>query len=599
MRLTKNFARILSLCLIVAVTLGIGLTVIAQELPPAGEGGPVIRGNTRGSANLGPMVPIRCSGVDCADANAILWPSLIGLDPETLQYAPGPQVGNTLASGWEISEDGLTVTVNLRDDMTWNDGTPITANDVYFTWLAMQQGTGVGLSGSYQEAANTLVGAEVVDDYTIQFTVETPNCEVMRQVALVPPLPAAAYGYTDAASFDWGSMIDHPFDDAPSVSSGPFNFERLEPGTAVYLSANLEYDAPDAYAGYTVPSQWIYVDTPDENVMIERFLAFQDGDINFVVEPGGGFDQIINSDAQSLQTPGRVWHYLAINLADPNNPQNGLDEDGNPIPQGQHPLFGDVKVRQALQHAVNIDEIINGPLGGYGTGMVSGTIPTAYTIDPNLERRPYDLDAARALLDEAGWVAEGEPLVEGGDGLRVCRGCATAEDGTEFVFEMMNVGDIRNDVSIVLQDQLADIGVKVDVVVLDFNTMYDNNMGAQTYDSAVAGWRGSLPFDPDQRSFFGAENDIFGEGYGFNFTSYYNAEFEALSEQISTLPGCDSAERIALSQQATRILWEEQPYIWLYARNSLYAAAPNIQNFDPKPDQGTWNIDAWNVTAVE
>lgn len=596
MSVTRNMIRFMGLSLVLVIALSLSLVVLAQDaLPGPGEGGAVVRGNTRGSANLGPLVPIRCSGVDCADANNVMWPTLIGLDPETLQYGPGPDIGNTLASGWTVSEDGLTITVNLRDDMAWNDGTPITAEDVYFTWEAMQQGQGVGLSSSYATAAATLVSAEVVDSQTITFGVEAPNCEALRQVALVPPLPSHVYGYTRGAEFNWGSMIDHPYDDSPTVTSGPFNFERVEPGTAVYLSFNPNYTAPDATAGYTVPNSWVYVDTPDENVMIERFLAFQSGDINFVVEPGGGFEQILASNAQSFQAPGRVWHYVALNLADPNNPQNGLDEDGNPIDQGHHPLFGDVRVRQALQHAINIDEIIDGPLAGYGTAMVSSTIPTAYTIDPNLERRAFDYDIARALLDEAGWKSTGDPLVAGGDGLRTCDGCLHAEPGTEFIFELMNVGDIRNDVSVILQDQFAQIGVQVDVVVLDFNTMYDNNMGAQTYDAAVAGWRGSLPFDPDQRSFFGAANDLFGEGYGFNFPSYYNARFEELGQQVATLPGCDPAERIALAQEMTQILWEDQPYLWLYARNSLYAAAPNVQGFQPYPDLGTWNIDAWNV----
>jgi peptide/nickel transport system substrate-binding protein len=168
MHFSKKFVRLVSFCLIAVVALGLSLAVLAQdELPGPGEGGAVIRGNQRGSANIGPLIDIRCSGVDCADVNNVLWPDLIGLDPETLQYAPSPDVGNVLATGWEISEDGLSVTVNLRDDMTWNDGTPITANDVYFTWLAMQQGQEVGLSGSFQEAASILTGAEVVDDYTI------------------------------------------------------------------------------------------------------------------------------------------------------------------------------------------------------------------------------------------------------------------------------------------------------------------------------------------------------------------------------------------------------------------------------------------------
>ncbi|NJL96137.1 MAG: hypothetical protein HC915_21605 [Anaerolineae bacterium] len=263
-------------------------------------------------------------------------------------------------------------------------------------------------------------------------------------------------------------------------------------------------------------------------------------------------------------------------------------------PQGQHPIFGDVRVRQALQHAMNIDEIVNGPLNGNATAMTAGTIPTSWSLHPELERRPQDLEEARRLLDEAGWVAEGDPLVDGGDGLRVCRGCATAEDGTEFFFELMNVGDVRNDVAVVLQDQLAQIGVEVEVVVLDFNTMYDTNMGTQIYDAAVAGWRGGLPFDPDQRSFFGAETDIFGEGYGFNFPSYYNAEFEELAAQVNAVEGCDQTARAEIAHRMQEILWEDQPYLWLYALNDLYAAN-GMDNFDPRPGFGSWNADQWIV----
>jgi len=575
---------------VLALSLIVPLGAMAQE---PGEGGLIVEGSTRSSANLGPLVPIRCSGVDCSNPNALLYPGLIGINPDTQGFAAN-EPGN-LATGWEVSEDGFTYTVSLRDDFTWSDGEPITAEDVLFSWQAIQQGETVGLSSSYAQARRDVVGAEIIDDFTIEFTLATASCEGIRAVSLVPPLPGHAYGWTvDAAdSFEWESLIDHPFDDAPTVTSGPFSFNRLEPGTAIYLQADQSYADPINGTG-VMPEGYIFLDTPDEVVMIERFLSFRDGEPNYLREPNQ-YDSILESDAQYLNAPGRVWHYLALNLADPQNPQNGLDADGNPVDQGQHPLFGDVRVRQAMQHAVNIDEIIDGPHSGNATPMVSSTISTAFTIDPDLERRAFDLDAARALLDEAGWVSEEDALVDGGDGLRVCRGCETAEDGTPFFFQIMNPGDVRNDVSVILQNQFAQVGLEVEVTPLDFNTMYDTNMGTQTFDAAVAGWRGGLPFNPDQRSFFGAENDIFGEGYGFNFGSYYNAEFEALSDQVANLPGCDEATRIDLAQQATEILYQEQPYVWLYELNSVYAATPSIEGFDPRPNFGTWNVDSWVV----
>jgi peptide/nickel transport system substrate-binding protein len=593
--------RFIALGVAIAMMVIPSIIISAQEgedLPGPGEGGAVIQGNTRGSANLGPLVPIRCSGVDCADANALMYPALVAISPFTQQFATVEDFDlGQLALNYEVSDDGLVYTFKLREDAFWTDGEQITADDIYFAYLAIEQGEAIGMSSSYADYQRDLVEANVVDDFTIELVLEEPNCLALSRMA-IPATPGHAYGWTPdmGEDFDWGVMIDHPFDDEPTVTAGPFEFSRAEPGTAIFLTANNEYYAP-LNEEYVVPEGWVYLDVLDENVLTERFLSFQEGEPNFVFEPGAAqFEPLRNSEAQYFQAPGRVWHYVALNTADPSNPQNGLDEDGNPIDQGNHPLFGDVRVRQALQHAIDIQEVINGAQNGDATAMVSGTIPTAFTIHPELERRAFDLDGARALLDEAGFVAEGDPLVEDGDGLRVCRGCLYAEDGTELSFDMINPGTSgREDVAVILQNQFAQIGVDVNAQVLDFNAMYDDNMGGQVFDAAVAGWRGGLPFDPDQRSFFGAENDIFGEGYGFNFGSWYNEEFEEIMAQVNTVEGCVEEDRLALAHRAQEIMWEDQPYLWLYALDSAYAAAPNIDNFDPYPNFGAWNMDAWIV----
>lgn len=600
----KNIYRILALSLVLAMVLTAGLLVVAQEETGPGEGGVVIRGNTRGSANLGSLIPIRCSGVDCSDVNALMWPSFVGLDPVTQNYIPDLEGQGQIVNGWEVAEDGVTYTFTLREDAFWNDGEQITAEDVYFAWLATRQGEAIGLSSSYASVPQDIIEAEIVDDFTIQFTFARQDCEALRTFASLAPLPAHAFGFdmADMDTYDWTQFIDHPFDDEPAVTSGVFNFFRAEPGTAVYLQANLDYWDPNG--DFVSPQGFVYLDTPDETVLVERFLTFQEGEPNFVFEPTANFATLRESDAQFYESPGRVWHYVGLNIADPTNPQNGLADplsewnaETNPhIDQGLHPIFGDLLVRQALQYAVNIEEVINGALNGDASPMVGSTIPTAYTIHPELERRPFDLDQARALLDQAGWTSTGDPLVDGGDGLRTCTACATAEAGTPFSFTIVNPGGPRNDVSVILQASFAQIGVQVEVQPLDFNTLYEDNMGAQTYDAAVAGWRGSLPFDPDQRSFFGAQNDIYGEGYGFNFPSYFNEEFETLGGMVNTIEGCDLQERIEIAWRMQEILWEEQPYLWLYALNSVYAAAPQINGFAPFPNFGQWNISSWVVS---
>lgn len=591
-----KFTRLLALTLLLILAMTFS-TVSAQdeEMPGPGEGGTIIEGNQRGSGNLGPLVLIRCSGVDCSNPGGLLFPALIGVNPSADPAEQVYQAGlpGTLAEDYEISEDGLTYTFTLREGLTWSDGEAITAEDVLFTSEAIRSGEEGGISSSYSSHQQDVISAEIIDDYTIAFSFEAPNCDAIRSSS-IPVIPAHVYGFSadNAVDFDFSVLIDHPMDDQPSSTFGPFKFNRVEPGNAVYLEADQNWSS-EAEDGLVRPSGFVYLDVPDENVMVERFLTFQVGEPNFVREPDANLIPTLEeSDAQTFSSPGRLWHYVSLNLADPENPENGFDEEGNPIDQGQHPLFGDVRVRQALQHAINIDEIINGPLNGNASAMTAGTIPTAYTVNPDITPRAYDLDEARRLLDEAGWEATGEPLVDGGDGLRTCTSCETAEAGTEFRMELMNVGDVRNDVSVILQDQFADIGVAVEVQVLDFNTMYDENMGAQIYDAAVAGWRGALPFDPDLRSFFGAQNDVFGEGYGFNFPSYYNEEFEELGAQIVE-GDCSQETILDAAYRMQEILYEEQPYLWLYAFNSAYSAAPQIANFDGRPNFGSWNIDQW------
>lgn len=605
----RKFFRTLGLTAALMMVLSLGLiSASAQDdLPGPGQGGAVIRGNTRGSANLGSLLPLRCNGVDCADPGVLMWPVLVTLDPVTQNYSPDLLGQGQLANGWTISNNDLTYTFTLREEAYWNDGTPITALDVYFGWDAMRQGDAVGMAAGFSQAAQELVSAELIDDYTISFTIVQASCNALQRIASIPVMPSHVFGYAGPnTGYDWNQLVDlaqSTYDTAPEVTSGPFNFFRTEPGTAVFLSANTDYW--DNNGPYTVPEGWVYIDTPDETVMVERFLTFTPGDINLVFEPTANFGTLRDSAAQFFESPGRVWHYLVFNTADPNNPQNGVADPLRPpgpdnpyLEQGHHPLFSDVRVRQALQHATDINEVIEGALNGEATPMVTATIPTAYTIHPTLERRPYDLDAARALLDAAGFVSTGAPLVAGGDGLRTCQGCLYAVEGTPLSFTLNNPGGPRNDVSVILQALWAQIGVEVEVQPLDFNTMYNLQLGAQVFDAAVAGWRGGLPFDADQRSFFGAQNDVVDDqgANGSNTSSWTNPRFEELGSMVNTVPGCDLQTRLEIAWEMQEILWEEQPYLYLYTLNNVYAAAPNVQGFAPYPLFGTWNVDAWNVT---
>ncbi len=150
------------------------------------------------------------------------------------------------------------------------------------------------------------------------------------------------------------------------------------------------------------PAGYIYKNVPDATVIIEQFLA---GELNLIDNPAvARREDIRNSGSQVYSYPGNSWDYMAFNLADPNNPQNAFDDSGNPIDQGHHPIFGDVAVRQAIARAVDVDLIIQAAVFNEGTRMSSFLIPASWAYDNSLAPLPFNPDAAKQMLTDAGWI---------------------------------------------------------------------------------------------------------------------------------------------------------------------------------------------------
>jgi peptide/nickel transport system substrate-binding protein len=269
-------------------------------------------------------------------------------------------------------------------------------------------------------------------------------------------------------------------------------------------------------------------------------------------------------------------------------------------------VFGDKRVRQAIGHGVDVLAMIGTrPEGGNaGTGILQGNgyplavhnHPGLSWVDPGLEPYAFDQALASQMLEEAGWIDED------GDGVRECHGClyATAEggdpsyEGTPMRFTLLtNAGNVNREATgETIKTQLAEIGIEVDFQAIEFGALVDAFVG-QEYDAIIIGWNLGLPFDPDSSAFFGAGADV--PGSGFNTSSYYNPEYQKLLDEGKSLAGCDREARAEIYAQTMQMLYEDQPYLWLYATNVMIAAQPTVQNWDPLPYAATWNLDAWTV----
>jgi len=569
---------------ILAVLVALAIAPFSALAQEPGSGGPIIEGNFSGSAAIGSFLQLRCSGVDCDRIADLLYPNgLIGIDHDAAFFAPNGEGG--VASGWEVSEDGLTYTVTIRDDAMWSDGTPITATDVVFTYEAINSGVVESdLAGFIDEPGVGIQSVDVVDDKTLQFNLGAPICDALTRISEVSPLPAHVFEYEVGGDYDWASLNDHPYNSAPEVVWGPFKYSRTVSGEQIALVAN-----PDFTFDTTIPAGYLYVDVPDQTVLVERFLA---GEMNYIENPPQArVDEIRESEHQAYDYAGNSWDYMGMNLADPTNPQNGVDEDGNPVDQGNHPIFGDVRVRRAMQLGINVPDIVEGAVFGEGSQMAANELPTSWALNTDLAPIAYDPDAAAALLDEAGWV------LEAGSDVRVCRGCMYAEDGAPLEFDLQtNQGNTRREaIGQIVQDQLKNIGVQVNFEAIDFNTLIEF-FQSQEFDAYILGWRNGYPIDPDQTQLFTPAGDVVAAG--FNAGSYSNErvnELMRMANDATQTNGCDPEVRAGFYQEIQEILQAEQPYVWLYTINGMYAAGASVDNFDPRPNAPLWQATGWNI----
>jgi peptide/nickel transport system substrate-binding protein len=613
----KRLVRLLSIGAVFALLGSSLLPSFAQESnPAAGQGGTVVISNIGDDPKT--FNPILSNDTSSNAVTTLLYPDIIGVDDRTLEDAPNSK--NGLAESWEYDDTGTYLTVHLRKDMKWGDGTPVTADDYIWSFNAVRSGqtSSPRTYVFYQMEDGTVADGGVfdikkIDDYTIEFHIGaavkdeegnwtgevTPSCVALSDLNDIAVVPAHIFG--PKFDSDLTAMDTDPY--FVGTTAGNFKDPYLEFGVQVSLLADQSW--PDAELGYVSPGEWIFRQVENSNVEYDRFLT---GDFTYIPVSSNKqneFRDIAEERGfQTIEYPGNGWTFMSYNLADPQNPQPGRDESGAHVDQGLHPIFTDVRVRQAIAHGVDVLAMIGTrPEGDTpGTGILQGNgypvavynHPGLSWVDPGLEPYAFDQEKAGALLEEAGWTDED------GDGIRECHGCLYAEshpdfEGSPLKFSLLtNSGNVtREATGETVKTQLAEIGIQVDYQAIEFGALVDQ-FTAQTYDAIIIGWNLGLPFDPDGSSvLFGVGGDV--PGSGFNTSSYYNEEYEKLLDEGKSLPGCDRAARTDIYKRTLEILYDEQPMLWLYATNTLYAAQPNVQSWDPLPYNVAWNLDAWTI----
>lgn len=449
-------------------------------------------------------------GVD-SYAQDLIFPSLVRTNVDTGQPEP-------YLAAWEVSEDGLTYTFTIREDAVWSDGVPITSTDVAFTLNAM-------FSDKVQtfRTISGLDSINVIDDKHLEIVLQAPTCGLFSQIGI---------GIMPAHKFapDYSDFMTSAFNVRPDVSGGPFILtERL-------ADEFLRFEANDSFfMGRPQIDQYLIKIIPDPTV---RLQALQSGEADYAV--GLSSEQIApfadNPNFTLHPREANGWRVALFNLADPAQPMPARDENGNLIEQPPHPILGDPRVRKALIMGWNHDDgvLLTGEGARRLVGPVAPILTDAY--NNNLELYPYDPEAAAALLDEAGWVLNGD---------------VREKDGAPLALEVVYIAGFE-DYAAVIADYWSDLGVDVTLTTGEQGVIINEYVASQTFDVFIiqAAWPEPTP-DVLLNFMWNSAND-----FGTNFGSFVNEEFDSILAELATAD-CTMEARQPLYYRLQEILHEE------------------------------------------
>lgn len=450
-------------------------------------------------------------------------------------------IGYDLATGMEVSEDGMTWTVDIRKDVRFTDGEPLTAEDVAFTYNTLRDTSSVNDFTMLEEAV-------AVDGDTVEFHMTKPYSIWPYTMAVVGILPEHAYGP------DYGSN---------PIGSGRYMLKQWDKGQQVILEANPDY----------------YGEAPK---MKQVTVLFMEEDAAFAAAKSGQVDLVYTAAAYADQQI-KGYELLAFETVD----NRGFNlpvipagtEDKNGVPLGND-FTSDVRVRRAINVGIDREEMIGNVLNGYGSPAYSvcDKMPWYYE-GSEIE---YDPELAAELLDEAGWKL-------GSDGMR-------QKNGIQAGFTLMYAaGDsVRQALAQDTANQLKELGIQVTVEGVGWDTAYDR---AQS-DPMMWGWGAHTPME-----LYNIYHTAPGGEYA-TYSPYSNETVDRYMDEALACNDLEESYELWKKAQwdgTTGITQEgDIPWIWLVNIDHLYFSRDGLQAAEQKlhPHGHGWsivnNVDQWS-----
>ena len=485
-------------------------------------------------------------------------------------------VEDSLATDVQVSDDSMTFTYTIRDDLTWSDGVPVTAEDVAYT-LNLYKSNHAYLPQNYL----TLIDGDVVatDSTHVVFHSSQPTSLYAGKVAYLYDYILPKHIFEEVEKGNCPDDSEHctpkGFDNVPSVGSGPFYIAEAKPGEFVRMERNPYWEGPEPHIDEIVFRSFRNNDAAAE--------ALKAGEVDFVYDLSA--PTIFNS-LQSQPNIGTVasqvpeFDYFNMNTGSAYGPETGdfkRHGDG-------HPALTDPVVRRAIRMAIDSQTLVDKVYLGNAT---PGTTIIPPVSAPGARWEPsgdqvikWDIPGANQLLDDAGY------LDTDGDGIReMPAGSIDPGRPLDFRYFVRSNDQTTVDAAPFIQDWLKQIGIQTEVQAVTSTRLGDIE-NAGEFDLAHWSW---LPdIDPDSAlSWFTCDSrPPDGTTYDNDDSYYCNPEYDKLYAQQQT--ELDINKRWDIVHQMQQILYQDSPYVILWYAPILDAwRTDTFTGYKPQPiDQG-------------
>jgi peptide/nickel transport system substrate-binding protein len=487
--------------------------------------------------------------------------------PELAEELPTVENG-----GVKIDEDAgtMSVTWKMRKDVQWQDSKPVTADDVLFTWNAISDPD----KGSWIPGSDYIDSVQQVDQYsfTVNYNTIYPGYLTQfggEQLAIWP----AHYCDPKQGFVAWDCARQ-------PLSDGPFILNEWVEGDHMTFTKNDNY----YLTGKPEINKVTVRIVPDDSVR-KTMMMQGDADIDMWINVNTANDLQGSETAKVSLSPTDRWVMrLFMNEA----AKGTTDAATHP-----HPILSDVRVRQAIRMAVDVDTINTEIFHGLAHPTWTEFFRPPYACE--IPRPVFDPEAAKATLEAAGWKDTD------GDGTRECRGCSTgAPEGYKMEMEFITYAEFGEPLNLTQQliaEMLGKIGIKLNITVVEGSVLWDlaENGGIEQsgkfdidiWDDGYAG------VDPTDYIWEAYSQEAIKPGDGWNIARWDNSQVDGLIDEAYTL---DEEVRKDTFCKIADTINKEVPIIHLFTVPNADAYSSRLEGVQSSVnDLVTWNIADWKI----